>query len=133
MQAETKLSPAASSARVARRFVVATLGAWSCAHAAEVVCLLTNELVTNAVLHARSEIGLRISRDTQRLRVEVGDHSAQAPVRRRLDLGAQTGRGLALVDALAADWGVEQLVDNGKVVWFEVEAPVDATAGVAVG
>lgn len=121
MHAQTHFSPAASSVRAARRFVDATLSSWSCSDAVEVVRLLTNELVTNAVLHARSEIDVRISRDADRLRVEVSDHSGQAPARRRFDVEAQTGRGLELVEALAVDWGVERVVDDGKVVWFEVD------------
>lgn len=86
------------------------------------VALLTNELVTNAVLHARTRIGLRISRLSGRLRVEVGDASRQVLAIRPRNLDAQTGRGLELVDSLAISWGVEQDADNGKVVWFEVEA-----------
>lgn len=121
-QAETHLSPVVNSARAARRFVDSTLSEWSCRDAVDVVVLLTNELVTNAVLHAGSGIGVRISRLSGRLRVEVGDASKQAPTARHHNLEAQTGRGLALVDSLSTCWGVEQIVDDGKVVWFEVDA-----------
>lgn len=121
-QAETLLSPAANSPRAARRFVDSTLRSWSCREAADVVVLLTNELVTNAVLHAGTRIGLRISRVSGRLRVEVGDASHQALAVRPRNVDAQTGRGLALVESLSTSWGVEHVADNGKVVWFEVEA-----------
>lgn len=120
-QAETLLIPAASSARAARGFVDATLRAWSCREAVDLVVLLTNELVTNAVLHAGTRIDLRISRVSGALRVEVGDASRQALAVRSPDLDAQTGRGLSLVDALSRRWGVDLVADDGKVVWFEVE------------
>lgn len=121
-QAETLLSPAANSARAARSFVDSTLSGWSCGEAVDVVVLLTSELVTNAVLHAGTRIGLRISRASGRLRVEVGDASQQVLTVRPRNVEAQTGRGLALVDSLATCWGVEQVADDGKVVWFEVDA-----------
>lgn len=74
------------------------------------------------MLHAGGEIELRISRRSSRLRVEVGDDSSQAPIQRHYDLDAQTGRGLALVEALAAAWGVDGVTGDGKIVWFELEA-----------
>lgn len=121
-QVETHLSPMVNSARAARRFVDSTLNDWACRDAIDLVVLLTNELVTNAVLHAGTPIGLRISRVSDRLRVEVGDASERAPTTRHHNLEAQTGRGLALVDSLSDSWGVEHVADDGKVVWFEVDA-----------
>lgn len=117
------LAPAPGSARAARRFVDATLGSWECGRAVEVVVLLANELVTNAVLHADTDVDLRLRRATDRVRVEVGDRSGGRPEARELLPGAQTGRGLALVDALADRWGVDPGGTEGKVVWFEV--PLD--------
>ncbi|MBA2529135.1 MAG: ATP-binding protein, partial [Euzebyales bacterium] len=35
------------------------------------------------------------------------------------DVDAQTGRGLALLEAQATAWGVEA-GNRGKVIWFEV-------------
>lgn len=81
--------------------------------------LLANELVTNAVLHSRTSVALRVRRGADRLRVEVGDRSDSLPVARDLGPQAQTGRGLTLVQELAHRWGVERDTD-GKVVWFEV-------------
>jgi hypothetical protein len=34
---------------------------------------------------------------------------------------AASGRGLRLVDAIAASWGVE-IADDGKTVWAELQA-----------
>lgn len=81
------------------------------------------ELVTNAVLHAGTDVRVALRRDEDTLRVEVADGSAAAPARRRYADDAQTGRGLLLLDALATSWGVDPLpAGEGKVVWFEVDA-----------
>lgn len=121
-EAKVRLDASPDSARAARRFVRDTLVAWGCESRVDTVTLLTNELVTNAVLHARSRVELSLHRHGGALRVEVADGSPAAPVRR--DYGADqatTGRGLALVEALAAVWGVESS-DRGKSIWFEVPA-----------
>jgi anti-sigma regulatory factor (Ser/Thr protein kinase) len=82
--------------------------------------LLTSELVSNVVLHARTPVELTVRSAQGVLRVEVGDHSPQLPIVKDYDRTAVTGRGLQLVAALADRWGVEPS-DNGKVVWFEIE------------
>jgi anti-sigma regulatory factor (Ser/Thr protein kinase) len=85
----------------------------------ETVELLTSELVTNAIVHARSSPELVVRLTHERVRVEVHDFSSAVPVRRDIDPYETSGRGLAIVDELARDWGVEH-VPRGKRVWFEV-------------
>ena len=83
--------------------------------------LLVSELVTNAVLHARSATVVTIDHDATTVRIAVCDDS---PVRPRLrDYGpeAVTGRGLVIVDRLSRRWGVDPS-EGGKCVWFEIEA-----------
>lgn len=104
---------------LARRFVALALHRWRLPHVHDVVCLLTTELVTNAVLHAGSVMGVRITCRDRAVRVEVRDSSPKVPTTQPYGVDAQTGRGLALVAAQADEWGVEELAD-GKVVWFEV-------------
>lgn len=125
----TRLEPRATSARAARTFVRGALnGPGSDAFGdvrddvRYVVELLVGELVTNAVLHARTGLHLRLHIADGRVRVEVGDGSARLPrVNDAYDTEAQTGRGLALVERLASCWGVDRTADgSGKVVWFEV-------------
>lgn len=82
--------------------------------------LLVSELVTNALLHARSEIDLVLRVLEKAVRCEVYDGSRATPTLRPVDSAAVTGRGLALVAHLASDWGTERTPD-GKVVWFEVQ------------
>jgi anti-sigma regulatory factor (Ser/Thr protein kinase) len=111
-----------SSVRAARTFVQAHCVA---VHLSDERCddalLLASELVANAVLHGRSEVCVEISRERGRLRVAVLDENSRHPVPVSEDPNALDGRGLALVDALAERWGVEQR-PMGKAVWFELSA-----------
>jgi hypothetical protein len=105
----------------ARRFVDATLGSWQRGEFAERASLLVSELVTNAVLHAGTPLDVVLRLGADRLRVEVRDGSPRLPERKHYATTASTGRGLLLVEALAAAWGVEE-AGGGKVVWFELVA-----------
>ncbi len=69
--------------------------------------LLVSELVTNAVLHARSTIVVDVERINDVLRVGVHDSSSDLPVRRELEPTAESGRGLNIVHNLALRWGVD--------------------------
>ncbi len=118
-----RLRPEPSSVGEARRFVDATLQSWFESSVAEVVVLLTSEVVTNVVLHAGphqagDEMVMGIVWDENVIRVEVADHASHMPVVRKSP-DAIGGRGLPLLDALASAWGVTP-DDTGKVVWFEV-------------
>lgn len=83
----------------------------------DTACLLTSELVANAVVHAKSPVELVIDLDRGRLAVEVIDGSTASPVVTEADALATGGRGLALVDRLADSWGVTKNLP-GKSVWF---------------
>jgi anti-sigma regulatory factor (Ser/Thr protein kinase) len=99
---------------LAREFTRVTLGRLP---ALEDALLVVTELVTNAVLHGRGVPVLRLRTGAARLRIEVSDESPRPPKRRTS--GADGGWGLALVDRLAADWGVVR-AGRGKVVWCEL-------------
>jgi PAS domain S-box-containing protein len=82
--------------------------------------LLTSELVTNAVLHANGDVRVRAWATADRVHVRVSDSNAErSPVTRPRDTDAATGRGLQLVEMIAASYGVEPSPD-GKTVWFEI-------------
>ncbi len=107
------------SAGKARQFVVATLLGWDVEHLIDTASLLTSELVTNAVLYARSEIELRLAKEPDLIRFEVEDHGSGQPRPRHPAPEETSGRGLALVDTLSNAWGVTA-VNSGKAVWFEL-------------
>jgi anti-sigma regulatory factor (Ser/Thr protein kinase) len=79
--------------------------------------LLADELVTNAVIHAHTEIRLRLELRGDRLHIAVRDGSPRLLRLVTPDSQAEGGRGLWLVEQLALAWGVHQSPDGGKVVW----------------
>jgi anti-sigma regulatory factor (Ser/Thr protein kinase) len=87
----------------------------------EVAELLVSELVTNVVLHARSDCSVGVARGPQGVFVGVSDLSDQVPQPRSWTPEGETGRGMALIEAMAARWGVEQQ-RRGKTVWFTLAA-----------
>ena len=90
----------------------------------DTVVLLVSEVVTNAVLHARSDIRLDVQASTDTVRVEVHDASPVEPRVHHFRLTSGTGRGLRMVEQLARRWGVEaDPARGGKIVWFEVGRP----------
>jgi anti-sigma regulatory factor (Ser/Thr protein kinase) len=112
-----------SSVRAARAFVSRLLDEWDCAALTEIAVLLTSELATNVVIHARTPFAVVVARTRSGARVDVLDGSRTDPVLRDHDLSAPTGRGLALVAELAADWGAtprDALEGFAKGVRFSV-------------
>jgi anti-sigma regulatory factor (Ser/Thr protein kinase) len=88
------------------------------------IVLVTSELVTNAVVHARTRLELRFAADARSAEVGVCDHDLDgcrlvrpAPTTLLADGTVPIGgRGLAIVDAMADDWGIAATHD-GKRVW----------------
>ena len=119
MEARLALDPVPASAARARGFVGDLLARWSCDELVDAGRLLASELVTNAVLHARTGMTLVVRRMRNGVRIEVHDGSPLAPVVRNYEDGAMTGRGLSLVQELATRWGVDREA-TGKTVWFEL-------------
>jgi anti-sigma regulatory factor (Ser/Thr protein kinase) len=115
------LPPSPASARVARDRLRAFLASWRDDDTRAAVVLLTSELVTNAVLHARSQVTVRLDVTEERLRVHVDDESPTVPVRREARPDLPGGRGLLLLDSIAERWGVLPGA-TGKSVWFEVSS-----------
>lgn len=83
--------------------------------------LCVSELVTNAVVHAGTDIDVSVRLHEGGARVEVLDRSAHLPVPRHYASLAATGRGLLMVDQLVTRWGVTSHAGS-KTVWFEVGA-----------
>jgi anti-sigma regulatory factor (Ser/Thr protein kinase) len=86
----------------------------------EIATLLTSELVTNALVHAKGGAVVTATL-TDRLRVEVRDFVSRRPEPRAPTTDGTSGRGLTLVRSLADAWGIRSH-GVGKSVWFELAA-----------
>ncbi len=97
--------------------------------------LLTTELATNAVVHARTELDVEIVADADRITVSVMDfrtgplalrHRSAGTTGTRRGSGSveldERGRGLLLVDRLSSSWGTVHHA-GGKGVWFRLDRP----------
>jgi anti-sigma regulatory factor (Ser/Thr protein kinase) len=107
--------PAAAGA--ARRCVLAAIESWGVPADSYVAALLTSELVTNAIRYAGSSVRLCVMCSCGHLRVYVHDSSCAWPAVLEAAADSEQGRGLRLVDSLAADWGCYG-TSAGKVVYF---------------
>lgn len=118
-----RLAATPRGARQARRLAVEKLAAWGVPP--DGPALIVAELAANAVTHGRVpgrdfRIGLVLGDGV--LRIEVVDtRGDRVPGLRDADEGAEGGRGLLLVDALADRWGVDRGLTPCKVVWAEVD------------
>jgi anti-sigma regulatory factor (Ser/Thr protein kinase) len=104
------------SPRLARRFVTERLHRWHYDPLVSTAALVTSEIVTNAVVHARSRLVLGVEDQGDGVLLTVEDPEPTLPVPRDATPDDTGGRGLAIVAALAAEWGIE-LVPGGKRVW----------------
>jgi anti-sigma regulatory factor (Ser/Thr protein kinase) len=116
------LPPELSSVRAARSFVLDCVDASLPERSVDDALLLTSELVTNAVLHGRSEVCIEVTVQATLVRICVFDENSRHPAPVVEDPDALDGRGLALVASLAARWGTEDK-PMGKAVWFELVRP----------
>ena len=110
----------AVSASHARRVVYDALAAAGRTEWADAATLACTELVSNVVLHARTDLELTVEVFDDAVWVGVRDYSPVLPVQRDVSEQAVTGRGMALVAALASEHGVSDGGPDGKVVWFMV-------------
>ena len=85
----------------------------------DALLLLTSELVTNAVLHARTplEVGITVSETS--VLVTVHDLDLTLPEQQPYD-SREGGWGLGLVTALADQSALEPHEDGGKTAWFRL-------------
>jgi anti-sigma regulatory factor (Ser/Thr protein kinase) len=83
------------------------------------LALVVSELVTNAIVHGRGAITLKLQRDGELVRGEVVDQGGgfEREIRERGpdDVG---GRGLMIVESLSSRWGVYEGTTH---VWFELD------------
>jgi anti-sigma regulatory factor (Ser/Thr protein kinase) len=129
------LAPLPSVPSLARAHLGVTLASWRLGALAGDGQAVVSELAANAVQASTGPDGnpryldggrmplviLRLLSDGAALLVEVRDQAPGAPVRREASAGAESGRGLLLVGALAAQWGWNE-VPGGKAVWAALRA-----------
>ncbi|GAA1194336.1 hypothetical protein GCM10009654_59320 [Streptomyces hebeiensis] len=90
----------------------------------ETAALLLSELVTNALRHGSPpgrDIAVTLHRVDGLIRLEVEDAGDFLPRPRTPGLEDECGRGLALIEALADDWGVAPRRGPGKRVWVTLK------------
>jgi anti-sigma regulatory factor (Ser/Thr protein kinase) len=84
--------------------------------------LLISELVTNAVQAGSDHVEVEISVHRRRIHMSVSDDAPGWPEMRVAAAEDNSGRGLAIMDATTADWGVAK-IDDGKTVWAVLPLP----------
>jgi anti-sigma regulatory factor (Ser/Thr protein kinase) len=109
---------------LAHRFIVSIAAAWP-AELLDLVVLLASELVTNAVVHGRRPVELRLSDDGARIKVEISDGDLPIPPAGSWPSDDQpSGRGLLIVNSLSDRLGCRRRrMPPGKVVWSELVRP----------
>ncbi|WP_121182519.1 SpoIIE family protein phosphatase [Nocardiopsis sp. Huas11] len=127
--ARHEFPPAPETAAAAREFVHDTLLAWGVEPTDDVI-LLVSELVTNAVIHAKSTLEVTVRRGEGSTEVMVTDAAPERAVPQAGPLSVDTsasaedartgGLGLALASAIASSWGVSYGRAD-KAVWFRVD------------
>lgn len=116
---DVTLPPRAASVRHARR-LVGDLTAWCPADVRTTVALLTSELASNAVIHARTPFTMSASIDASVIRVAISDSGGGRPELRPGGPTPAGGWGLTMVDGASSRWGVD---NDGRCtsVWFELD------------
>jgi anti-sigma regulatory factor (Ser/Thr protein kinase) len=114
--------------RLARRFVSEQLRGWGFDDLVDPALVVIDELVANAVIHARSDVAVGLSRLNRGVRLCVADSSEMLPVMRHPDATELNGRGMRLVSGLTDRWG-HDVVDGGKRIWAELHGAGGNTGG----
>ena len=117
-----------TAAAAARSATKGVLSRWRLPGLLDPVLLTVSELVGNAVRHGRPPVHLWLRRTSRGgVQVDVHDEASDPPGGGAPGADAESGRGLLLVDAVAEETGVDQIEDDGKIVWARIEPdPADS-------
>lgn len=111
----------------ARCFVDDHLRSWALTRMSDTLQLIVSEIVTNALIHAGSDVDVRLRAYADRIRLEVRDSDTNPPVPSPLALDeeenaeAEHGRGLLIVEALAGAWNTSP---NGRGKTVSLDLPI---------
>jgi anti-sigma regulatory factor (Ser/Thr protein kinase) len=120
-----ELDPEPASVGRARQFVASCIARWGLDLSASDASLVVSELVSNAVIHARTPVEVRVRPVQGGVRIDVRDGVEYGFGRaREEDELPGHGLGMRVVAQLASRWGVDPMPD-GKVVWAALD-PVRA-------
>ena len=118
------LEPSPSSLAAARGVLRRACAGWGVPSVTDIAQVVATELVANAVRHAGTPMRLVVTMRHRYLHIFVHDKAGGQP--RVVDPNGQPdggGRGLMVVEALAAAWGSTATAD-GKFVWASLRLPV---------
>ncbi|MFI5998733.1 SpoIIE family protein phosphatase [Streptomyces sp. NPDC051362] len=113
--------------KTARTFVRDRLGSWGLQDMSDALELMVSEIVTNALVHAGSDVDVRLRAFEDQVRLEVRDSDSNPPVPSPLALAeeenaeAEHGRGMLIVEALAEDWNSSP---NGRGKTVALSVPI---------
>jgi len=109
--------PEAGAVQGARSFVKEQLSTWGAPEAlVRDAILLVSELASNAIIHGRPPIELRLRQTSEHILIEVDDGATVLPRKLRPTPDDEHGRGLVIASLLSDRWGTRPLRD-GKSVW----------------
>jgi anti-sigma regulatory factor (Ser/Thr protein kinase) len=114
-----------------RRALRLHLEIWGLHNVADDAQLCVSELASNVIRHVGigTPATLAVSMEGTHLRLEVHDPDTRAlPTLTEANFDAETGRGMALIDAIAVRWGVH-LHSDRKVTWCELATGLIASNG----
>ncbi len=116
------------AAKAARDFTRQTLRDWELDELVYDAAVIASELVTNAIRHgtrsasrAAGCVELAWQRQVSQVTCVVTDENARPPVLKPPEVDAECGRGLQVVQALAAAWGWTMLGPAQKAVWATLD------------
>jgi anti-anti-sigma regulatory factor/anti-sigma regulatory factor (Ser/Thr protein kinase) len=125
LREELRLAPTPTAPAAARLFVRETLRVWQLAppdqELGDHAQLVADELVTNAVVHAKTDLWLRLELRRDLLHLAVRDLGPRLLRPAPDDPEAESGRGLLVVARLAKVWGIHSHPAGGKVVWCTLQ------------
>jgi anti-sigma regulatory factor (Ser/Thr protein kinase) len=116
---ELALPPLASSAGIARFALTASCRTWGVPDLADAASLVLSELVTNAVVHARTPLVVLARFTAGDLTLAVADGSPSLPAVLPPDDEREGGRGMSVIESLGTTWGFQRTA-LGKVVWVTI-------------